>query len=98
MQIFRVLPLVLAFAATCALAGGDTHAASPAAWRVIVNPSNPVANVERRFLADVFLKKITRGSGGDGIRPVDQRQETFSRQRFSEDVLDRTVENVKSYW
>lgn len=94
----RLLRVVLVVAAVSALAAGGSHASSNAPWRLIVNPSNPAAVVERRFLADAFLKKVTRWSTGDAIRPVDQREESSVRQRFSDDVLGRSVAAVKSYW
>ena len=94
----RLLPLVLAVVAAFALRAGDSRATGASAWRVIVNPSNPASSVERRFLADVFLKKVTRWPTGDGVRPVDLREEATARQRFSEDVIERSVASVKSYW
>jgi ABC-type phosphate transport system substrate-binding protein len=92
------VPLVLVAVAAFALAAGGSLAAGAPPWRVIVNPSNPTSAVERRFLADAFLKKVTRWSTGDTIRPVDQRDESAVRQRFSDDVLGRSVAAVKSYW
>jgi hypothetical protein len=45
----------------------------------------------------------TSVSGGrvleeDGIRPADQREESSVRQRFSDDVVGRSVAAVKNYW
>jgi ABC-type phosphate transport system substrate-binding protein len=93
-----VLPLVLAVVAAFALQVGDSRATGASAWRAIVNPSNPASSVERRFLSDVFLKKVSRWPTGEGVRPVDLREGATTRQRFSEDVLERSVASVKSYW
>jgi len=68
------------------------------AFRVIVHPSNPVATVDRKFLADAFLKKTTRWSNDQAIRPVDQRSDSAARNRFSEEVLRQPVDAVKNYW
>jgi ABC-type phosphate transport system substrate-binding protein len=67
-------------------------------FRVIVNAQNQVTSVDRRFLADAFLKKTTRWGDGQPIRPVDLGPDAAVRQRFSDDVLRRSVSAVKSYW
>jgi ABC-type phosphate transport system substrate-binding protein len=91
---FRLAILVLLLAALPAAAGG----APPSAYQVIVNPRNPTGVVERKFLADVFLKKITRWSHEEIVRPVDLRPDSPVRQTFCDDVLKRSVAAVKSYW
>ena len=67
-------------------------------FRVIVNPQNPVATLDRRFLADVFLKRKTRWPNGDVIRPVDLGPESPIRVHFSETILERTLAQARSYW
>ena len=67
-------------------------------YRVIVNTSNPVITVERRFLADLFLKKVTRWPSGGGARPVDQPAESSVRRRFCDEVIGRPLDAVRSYW
>src|SRR6185503_304176 len=89
---------MLAFVSLVGGAAGVSHATGATAYRVIVNPGNPQSSVDRRFLSDAFLKKVTRWSTGDAIRPVDQGPDSAARQRFSEDVLSRSVAAVKSYW
>jgi len=49
-------------------------------------------------LAQVFLKKTTVWGDGESIRPVDLPAESSARRHFSDDVLERTVQAVKSYW
>jgi ABC-type phosphate transport system substrate-binding protein len=87
-----------ALAAVIALAAPAPRASTPAGYRVIVNASNPASAADRRFLADIFLKKVTRWSTGDATKPVDQGPDAAVRQRFSDDVLGRSVSAVKSYW
>jgi ABC-type phosphate transport system substrate-binding protein len=67
-------------------------------YRVIVHPSNPVSTIDRRFLAQVFLKKVTEWPSGDTIHPVDLRPDSTTREMFVEEVLKRSVAAVKSYW
>lgn len=110
MQRLRVLPVYVlprrrALALLCwTLAGGGlaessrTHAAEPPHFRVIVHPNNPLRAAERAFIADIFLKKVTRWSEGEVIRVVDLRFDNPSRRRFSEEVIKRSVGAVRSYW
>lgn len=67
-------------------------------FRVVGHPALPVATVSRKFLADAFLKNITRWPNDDAIRPVDQLPSSEARHRFSDDVLKRSVSAVKIYW
>jgi ABC-type phosphate transport system substrate-binding protein len=67
-------------------------------FRVIVHPTNPLRAVARAYLADAFLKKVTRWGGGEAIRAVDLRADNPVRRRFSERVLRRSVGAVRSYW
>jgi hypothetical protein len=73
---------------------------TPAAevYRLIVNPKNPTATVDREFAAQSFLKKIVTWEHGGVIRPVDLVFDSPVRRKFSEDVLRRSVAAVRSYW
>jgi len=74
-------------------------AATSSSFHLIVNPSNTMATAERKFLADAFLKKITRWPGtGEVIRPVDLRADAPVRHLFTDEVLHRSVAAVKNYW
>ena len=90
-----VLALVAAFQAVGSPALADE--ATPA-FRVVVHPSNSTRSVERSFLADAFLKKTTRWTEGDAIRPADLRPTVDARRSFTERVLKRSVGAVRSYW
>jgi ABC-type phosphate transport system substrate-binding protein len=73
------------------------RAAEPA-YRVIVHPSNSLRAVPSDWLAEAFLKKVTRWPEGEGVRAVDQRPASEVRRAFSESVLRRSVGAVRSYW
>jgi ABC-type phosphate transport system substrate-binding protein len=79
-------------------AGGRAEAPRAPEYVMIVNAANPVSSAERKFLSDAFLKKTTRWSGGQLIRPVDQSADSAVRRRFTEEVLERSVTAVRSYW
>lgn len=73
-------------------------AAQAPAYRIIVHPDNPMRSIDRKFLAQAFLKKISQWPGNDAIRPVDLRRDSEVRRRFTEEMLDRSVAAVRSYW
>jgi len=73
-------------------AAGD----APPGFIVIAHPGAPT--VDQKFVADAFLKKITRWPSGDPIRAVDLRFDAPARASFSDLVLRRSVFAVRSYW
>ncbi len=66
--------------------------------KVIVNIKNKNKSVNRRFLSDVFLKKITFWDSGEKVIPVDLDSESDVRRDFSEQIMNRPVMAVRSYW
>ena len=88
-----LIALLLPTAAPVALAQ-----AQPAGFVVIVNPAHAIGSADRKFLSDVFLKKITRWPDDTAIAPVDLSPRAEVRARFSEDVLQRSVAAVRNYW
>jgi ABC-type phosphate transport system substrate-binding protein len=91
--LIALIPITIALCAA-----GSAEPRPPDTFQVIVHPDNPAAGVERRFLADAFLKKTTRWGNDEPIRPVDLDPASQVRQRFSDEVLHRSVAAVKSYW
>jgi ABC-type phosphate transport system substrate-binding protein len=90
--------LALSLLSAAVVRSKAAHADEVKAFRVIVHPSNPLGAVERGFLADAFLKKVTRWEAGEGIKAVDLRPDNPVRRRFTEDVLKRSLGAVRSYW
>ena len=82
------------------LVGAVALAEGPArpGYRLIVNPQNSVTSLDRKFVAEAFLKRTTTWPQGDSIRPVDQGSDSSARRRFSDDILSRSVAAVKNYW
>lgn len=97
---------ILLSIAACWFALGNASGAAGAlaepppapAYRVIVHPENRESALERRFLADAFLKKVTRWRDGEVVRPVDLPVSSSVRRKFSEEILGRSVAAVRSYW
>jgi ABC-type phosphate transport system substrate-binding protein len=90
--------LTLAASSALLWAPRGARGGSPPPYQVIVNPNNPTPPVDRHFVEDAFLKKITNWPGGGAIRPVDLPAGSPVRRRFSEEVLLRSVEAVRGYW
>src|SRR4051794_37741020 len=92
----RVVALALSFAllAVASMVSGEARPA----YVLIVHQSNPASAAERAFLADAFLKKTTSWSSGEVIRPVDLPPGSTVRQQFTDEVLHRTIPEVKGYW
>jgi ABC-type phosphate transport system substrate-binding protein len=96
-------PLWLLGMAVCltilSLGGGLLAEAAPElGYQLIIEPDNQNTTVDRSFLADAFLKKVTVWPNGEVVRPVDLASHSPARKRFTEDVLKRSVGAVKSYW
>ena len=91
--VISLLGLVLAHAWLVPASAEPT-----ASFRVIVNSANVVARVEKRFVAEAFLKKRTRWGDDRAIQPVDLGQKSSARSAFSRDILGRDVVSVRRYW
>jgi ABC-type phosphate transport system substrate-binding protein len=77
---------------------GSAQAGEPDGFRLVVNPESPATQVDRAFVADAFLKKVTRWPDGEAIRAVDQRFEAPARHSFCRDVLRRSLAAIRHYW
>src|SRR5687767_12593636 len=75
-----------------------TSLAAHAEYQVIVHPENPATSIERKLLADIFLKKASKWPGGEKVAPVDLPASSPVREKFSADVLKRSSAAIKSYW
>lgn len=98
MRAFRLISLLFALAGALFVATWSAHAVAPASYRIVCNPANPITTIDRRLLQDAFLKRITVWPTGELIRPVDQVATASARRSFSQEVLKRPVEAVRSYW
>ncbi len=87
----------LAIAAALVAGSGRADAASDG-FQVIVNPDNPVSEVERSFLRDAFLKKTSSWSNGETVRPIDLNKKYPVREAFCRDILKKTLPQLKRYW
>ena len=88
--------------AICALwpivAGSPGYAQEGGGFKVIVNASNPTAEMPRKQVERVFLKKLEKWPNGFRITVVDQNVNEPARKAFSEEVLRKASSAVEAYW
>jgi ABC-type phosphate transport system substrate-binding protein len=90
----KALAIVIALVVGFSVA---TPAAQPS-FAVIVHGKNRARALDKVTVADAFLKKRTQWSDESVILPVDLPRSSAVRRQFSEGVLGRSVESVRTYW
>ena len=90
----RIAALILV---SLAAAGAPTEP-SRSSYVVIVHPETPVSRLDRKFVADAFLRRKTRWPDDRPIRPVDLGPDSPARARFSRETLALSVASVRNYW
>jgi ABC-type phosphate transport system substrate-binding protein len=76
----------------------STARAEDPEFKIIVNPKNPIASIDRTLLRNAFLKKESLWKGGETIRPVGVSSKFSARDRFVRSVLKKTPAQLKTYW
>ena len=72
--------------------------AQSGSYKIVVNPSNPVASMSKDELSRIFLKKSTKFPEGRGASPVDQSVNSSVRESFSTNVIGKPASAVDAYW
>lgn len=92
--------VALGLAGACLLLGeaDAQEARASAGYLVIVNASNPVTEMRRAEVADLFLKRRGNWDTGVPVAPVDLPPEAATRQAFSREVLGKPPSAVARYW
>ena len=88
-RILKTLVLALVFGAA-RLAAQD--------FAVIVNEAVPLTSVTTEDLSRLFQKRATRWANGLSAEPVDQTEQAGVRERFSQAVFAKSVDQVKTWW
>lgn len=68
------------------------------AYKLIVNPSNPLVSISQENVSRIFLKKTTKFPNGRDASPIDLSANSTTREHFSEDVLGKPASAVEAYW
>lgn len=80
------------------LLAGVCPAQDASAFKVVVNSSSSVSSLTKARASQLFLKKVTRWDNGGKILPVDQLKSSPARQAFSQEIHDKDVRAIESYW
>ena len=65
---------------------------------VVVNAANPLTSLSKGDLAKIFLKKVDRFSNGQPATPVNLGDASPARERFTKEILGKSVNALESYW
>lgn len=95
MKMRKELPFVLLLLLILLASAATSQTAS---FKVIVNSENPTTALPPSQVSKLFLKQMTSWSHGGKVAPVDQSEAARARVSFSDQVLNRTVSAVESYW
>jgi ABC-type phosphate transport system substrate-binding protein len=93
-KLMRAVVAALAGAAFLPAPGS----AAAGGYRVVVNPGNPVASLERTELARLFLRKVTSWPDGQPVVVVDQERTSTVRGAFSREIHQRDADAVAAHW
>ena len=67
-------------------------------FKVVVNERNSTSSMSKQALSRFFLKQTTTWINGMPAIPVDQAAGSEIREAFSQEIHDRDVKAVKSFW
>jgi ABC-type phosphate transport system substrate-binding protein len=90
--------LFLVSCLTLTLVAPPSAGAESGGFQVVVHPSNPLTEVKRSHLAQLFFKKSTQWESGTPALPVDLAGDTPVRAAFCDAVLKRSLPAVRAYW
>ena len=65
--------------------------------KIIVNKENSLSALTKAEVSQFFLKKKTKWNAGK-VKPVDQKNKSSVRKKFSKNFLGKKVSAIKKYW
>jgi len=87
-----VLILIMMFVLTSIQAQG------PVKLKIVVNSKNPISELKKSQISNLFLKKVTRWETDIDVYPIDLVARSSVRDEFSESIHGKSVAVVKAYW
>jgi ABC-type phosphate transport system substrate-binding protein len=96
--------LLLGFLLMALASGLPPAAQEEPGFKVVVNADNPIRELPRRTLSEMFLNKVKRWENGGAevehllVEPVDQPDDTALWDEFSVTVHRKRPSLVKRYW
>lgn len=85
--------LALVIAAAAAVLGARADEVVP-----VVSAKSPVKALSPAQVADIFLGKATRLPDGSPVTPVDQNEDSPSREKFYAQFTGKSPAQVKAHW
>jgi ABC-type phosphate transport system substrate-binding protein len=67
-------------------------------YKIIINSSNSTTSLSKSEVSKLFLKKKTKWDNGISVMPVDLEANSKVRQNFSQEIHEKSVGAVRSYW
>jgi ABC-type phosphate transport system substrate-binding protein len=68
------------------------------AYRVVVNPQNPITSISKALLSKMLLKTQATWSNGNRILPIDLGVKHRARDAMSRAVHGRSAIVIKNWW
>lgn len=65
---------------------------------VVVSSENPVTELSRLHLADLYLGRTSSLPNGESAEPIDQEPGSQARREFYETYLGRSPSEIKAHW
>lgn len=65
---------------------------------VIVNKNNPVDEMIRSELIDLYMGKLVAFPNGDAAMPIDQTNDADAREHFYTQLTGRSLSQINAYW
>lgn len=93
-KIRVLLALFLALGASAVRIGAQ----DASSYKVIVNASNPMTQISRLKVGEIFLKKMSRWPDGHPVMPVEPSGKSPVRQRFTLEIYGKQVIAISAYW
>jgi len=93
MWVVRRIGIAVAGLALCA-----ASAAVKADVVVVVATSSPVKTLARNQVADIFLGKTSRFPGGGQATPIDQIEDSPTRDEFYTTFTGKSASQLKAHW
>jgi ABC-type phosphate transport system substrate-binding protein len=93
----RLVALALGALLTATLGAPEASWAA-GGYKVIVHASNPATSLSREQVMRYLLKKAPVWPSGRAVEAVDLLKESATREAFSREVLQRSVDAVSAYW
>lgn len=93
-RIRVLLALFLALGASAVRIGAQ----DASSYKVIVNASNPMTQISRLKVGEIFLKKMSRWPDGHPVMPVEPFGKSPVRQRFTLEIYGKQVIAISAYW